>query len=104
MYVYIQSGGTGDGMGVLLKDASETSTWIGGHRAGTLGIYGPETLPSKPVSTDFINGAIPKSFAIEFDNYDNNNGMDYSDAITGNHIAYSYPGLPASYTAHYDGP
>lgn len=103
MYVYIQSGGTGDGMGVLLKDSSETSTWIGGHRAGTLGIYGPETLPSKPVGNDFINGAIPKSFAIEFDNYDNKNGMDYSDAITGNHVAFSYPGLPASYSAHYDG-
>lgn len=29
--------------------------------------------------------------------------MDYSDSITGNHIAYSYPGLSASYTTHFDG-
>lgn len=103
MYVYIQSGGTGDGMGVLLKDSSETSTWIGNNRAGSLGIYGPEVLKSSSPNNEVINGAIPKSFAIEFDNYDNKNGMDYSDAITGNHIAYAYPGLTTSYSVHYDG-
>lgn len=103
MYVYIQSGGTGDGMGVLLKDSTETAIKIGDNPAGSLGIYGPEILKKNPSNTDLINGAIPKSFAIEFDNYDNKNGMDYSDSITGNHIAYSYPGLSASYTTHFDG-
>lgn len=106
MYVYIQSGGTGDGMGVLLKDASEkldTTKRIGDHGAGSLGIYGPEKLSSSSVTDEVIKGAIPNSFAIEFDNYDNKNGMDFSDAITGNHIAYSYPGLIRSYSVHRDG-
>lgn len=98
MYVYIQNGGSGDGMGVLLKDSSEKNTWIGNRGAGALGIYSPEEYPSS--NSDPVQGAIPKSFVVEFDNYYNKPDMDSELSNASNHIAYAYPGLASSYAPY----
>lgn len=93
MYIYIDSRGTGDGMGVLLKDASETSKWIGDYGSGSLGFLGAEDFN---VLQSPLMGSIPKTFAVEFDNYWNQNRMD-ANINNSDHVAYSWPNVRNSY-------
>lgn len=101
MYIYIDPTGTGDGMGVLLKDSSETKKWIGDHDSGSLGFLGLEDYRTILGQSE-ISGAIPRTFAVEFDNYWNENRMDQG-VPNSDHVAYSWPGLKNSYSPTFAG-
>ncbi|GEO69692.1 WxL domain-containing protein [Levilactobacillus acidifarinae] len=103
--------GTGDGMAFVLQNVGPSAITSGISSkvspGQTLGVWGLDNDNTASNATTIAAKAIQKSWALEFDEYDNgsrqgndNGGFDGSNGVDGSHIASNYPGEASSYTRH----
>lgn len=96
--------GFGDGMALVLQNSADGikafshdgTTISNGETMGVWGIDKGNTTATVDAST-----AIPNSLAVEFDTDSNNSktqGNGFDEGISGQHIAWGYPGDPSTYT------
>lgn len=97
--------GTGDGMAFVLQNVNDnafTTTKNGSAAGETIGVWGSPFDPVDLVPSVLANRAIAKSWALEFDTFQNiDNTYDSAfdinqDAL--NHIASGYPALASTYS------
>lgn len=103
--------GTGDGMAFVLQNVGTDAITSGLSSkvapGQTLGVWGIDNDNTVSSNTTIAAKAIQKSWALEFDEYDNgstngndNSGFDGSNGVDGAHIASNYPGEPSTYERH----
>lgn len=108
---HIHSGDSfGDGMAFVLQNPANgvSSFSHNGTKIGTgetLGVWGMDTDKSVTSTQTIADTAIQDSWALEFDTNDNKSGVlnddfDAESDITGQHIAYGYPGDASTYVRH----
>ncbi|WP_225395536.1 L-type lectin family protein [Levilactobacillus brevis] len=112
LWLYLGKGGAGSagqGMTFVLQNAGTTgfTTIPAGRMAGqSLGTWGLDFNSTAPDATTVAAAAIPKSWALEFDEQVNdsrdggdNNGFDYNYInTTTQHIASNYPAQASTYS------
>lgn len=103
----ISGDGFGDGMAFVMQNPSNgfkafsntNNTMAVGE---SLGVWGADNNPRTSTTQAIANTAIPNSWALEFDTY-NNNGTDpgtsssFDIGYPDQHIGYGYPADPATY-------
>lgn len=105
------SDGFGDGMAFVLQNSDDgikafahKGTEIG--RGESMGVWGIDNDTSVTDPLQIANTAIQKSWALEFDTNSNSSKSSYDDFdynISGQHIAYGYPGSSNTYIRNTSG-
>jgi len=96
---------TGDGMAFVLQNVNDnafTTTKNGSAAGETIGVWGSPFDPVDIVPSVLASRAIAKSWALEFDTYQNvynsyNSAFDTNQSAL-NHIASGYPALASTYS------
>ena len=103
--------GTGDGMAFVLQNVGTSAITSGLSSkvspGQTLGVWGLDTDKNVTDPAVIAAKAIQKSWALEFDEYDNsstqggdNGSLDKSNGVDGSHIASNYPAEASTYKGY----
>lgn len=92
LYLGRRAGNNGDGMTFAMHNDPARLTSTKGLSGKYLGVYGNGTSWQ-----NFTNGALKKSFVVEFDTFFNSESSD-KDTYPVAHIAYAFPDQIATYT------